>query len=354
MKGLWILLLVTRGLGAQPDRPFLVEIPEEDPLGRSSVPADAGPREFRRLTLDGLDPEVARERLLAWPSFTGRLRAEDLLVDPSRRALIVHAPRTVMSEVVALLSQLDAPSTAGTATIELSFLDIESLREAVDRLGPLAMGGLRGQDLAWIAPSRQVLVRASPEAVERLRSLVSRLDQAPRSYTIGVRAASTGRTRARRVGLEAPDPLRGGRVNLELEDSRTVEDPILWVATLEGSPARFDAGQIFNVVLPSVSLGPDGATSRLNPQEIFVGTSLDVTPRARGKLVELEIAFSRDSPGRISPIGVDRDSRAVATRVLVPRGGSTTIGGLVDQMRRSGYDGSRISSTDLSLTVHVR
>lgn len=351
-----ILLLLATALYARPgeDRPFVVETPEEDLFDRPDLHDSPGRRTMRRLALEGLSADIARDRLLAWPFMTGALRPEDVLVDPGGHALILLAPPAVVAEAVQVLKQLDGDPRAQTATIELSFLDIEGLREAVDRLGPAALGGIRGQDLTYIAPSRQVLVRGNPEGVARLRSLIQRLDQAPTSVTVGVRAASTSRTRTRRVGLDAPDPGRGGRISLTAEEDVTREDPILWVTTLDGSPARFDAGQIFNIVLPAVRVGPAGIASTLTPQEVFVGTSLEVTPRVRGKLVELEIGFSRASPGRISPLGVDRDQRAVGTRVLVPRGGSATIGGIVDQMRNAGYDGSSLTSTDLSLTVFVR
>lgn len=152
------------------------------------------------------------------------------------------------------------------------------------------------------------------------------------------------------------------RADLRSGTSSMTEDRTLQIATLSGSPASFSLGQVFSVQTPVTVLGPRGqVTVGGDVREVLVGLSLEVLPVVRGHLVDLEVNLLDEAPGRVTALGVDRSSRHLVTRVMVPRPGSTTIGGFGRAFREAGREGllSRLTASGrsvdtLRVTLSVR
>ena len=341
-------------------RPFTVE--SLDPAsGRPGV-------SIRSYQINSIKASRARDLLLALPDVQSLIRPDQIIPGRDDRQLVVIGSDRAHRLISASLAGFDTPRHSTTGTIPLSFISFEKVRAVVDQMGPDVFGGLKGKDLVYLPSQRTLLVRGSPASIDRLRSFIARADLAPQSVQIGLTSTTRNAESSFQRGLsldpisvDARNPSRiGGRVVYADERSRGHGQQTVWVTTLDGSPARFGLGEIFNVVTPITIFGPGTVASILQPREVFVGTNLSVTPVVRGRMVEVEVGFSQDTPTRVGPLGVDRATGSVITRVMVPRGGEASIGGLLGHMKRTNvingplFEALSRRGEDTAITIHVK
>ncbi|MDN5848254.1 MAG: hypothetical protein L0H63_01255 [Nitrococcus sp.] len=188
---------------------------------------------------------------------------------------------------------------AAAAQIEVIELRHRLAEELVPTLSAVA-----GEDVVVRAAGSRLIVRGSPEAIERIRKLARALDTAMQSLRISVRRMSGAA--AGRGGIGA------NRKGVEVYSSRSAQDSRLLqtVTVLAGQPAFIDTGESVPITDRSVILGTIGAayTERKRYQhrpQGFYATARLIDGRA---IIDISVA---DSSGNTD--GAVQHRRLVST-----------------------------------------
>ena len=314
----------------------------------------------RTFHLDRASPREVLNHIRRDSELTARIDWDQVSVDETRRILTLASDPATLSRISERIGTSEM-SGSQTAVIPLGFGSFDDLRSALAALGPEATAGINPDNLVYVKNQNAVLVNGTPDQLDRLRKLVSGLNVAPESVQIGVSSIGSSAESGSASGLDVGWTKNrvGGRVVYSSTKGSSSQSQVMWVTTLSGSPARFQLAQIFNIPIYQTTTMPGAPTLiTAQPQEIPVGLTLEVIPFVAGQSVTVDLRLADESPLAVHSYGVDRASRVLITRVTLPRGGNTTIGGFRQALVQIGRSGvadlmTRRSSRQEDLTVFL-
>ncbi|MDN5869461.1 MAG: hypothetical protein L0H73_01875 [Nitrococcus sp.] len=204
-----------------------------------------------------------------------------------------------MHDRVLVRSRRFASLIAGVLLVLLANLAVASQIEVIELRHRLAeelaptLSAVAGEDVVVSAAGSRLIVRGSPEAIERMRKLAAELDTATQSLRISVRRVSGAAAGRGGVGAD--------RKGVEVYSSRSAQDSRLLqtVTVRAGQPAFIDTGKSVPITDRRVILSTLGAayTERRRYQhrpQGFYATARLVDGRA---IVDISVADSSGNTG---------------------------------------------------------
>lgn len=266
-----------------------------------------------------------------------------------RRPRLPCAARVWLSFLLLFLTGAVIAAETRLEVVDLQHRPADQMAEIVQ---PLLQ-----QDEAVQAHGFQLILRARPDTIRQVRTLLQSLDRAPRRLRISVRHDAT--TRSVRRGAEAgarigPDDseVRARIYGTEARDDGSADQQL---QVLEGNPAFIAFGQSVPVGERTVIIESGGATVHDGIQYRDVRSGFYVLPQVRGQRVHLRISPRREAFSR-SGGGVVNVQQA-ETVVEGPLGQWIELGGTLEQTtsRDSGvvYRTQRRSELQARIEVKV-
>lgn len=254
-----------------------------------------------------------------------------------------------------------------TDVIHLNYIESTVVVQSFkDLLTP--RGSLKSLDLTsgkGSGSTNKVLITDSRESIDRIRSLISKIDQRPKQVNIAVKFIETSLQTDERLGIDwtqraslqgptlPPDsgvaavgmgswgefamakmdlPLYQVIIEALESDNKTklLQEP--QVTTFDNYSAKVDVGTTLPVLVPQ----GEGSVFGTNPytfENVNVNISLDVTPRINSA-EEISMKLNTQVSAIINYVGPDKDrpvisSRNAQTNVVVGNGETLLIGGLI-------------------------
>ena len=254
-----------------------------------------------------------------------------------------------------------------TEVVHLNYIEssvvVESFRDLLSPRGslkPLDITSGKGS-----GSTNKVLITDSRESIDRIRSLISKIDQRPKQVNIAVkfietslqtdeslaidstpRASLQGPTLppdsgAAAVGMGSWGEFAMAKMDLPLyqvviealesdNETKLLQEP--QVTTFDNYSAKVNVGTSLPVLVPQ----GEGSVFGTNPytfENVTVNISLDVTPRINST-EEISMKLSTQVSAIINYVGPDKDRPVVSTRnaetnVVVGNGETLLIGGLI-------------------------
>ena len=254
-----------------------------------------------------------------------------------------------------------------TEVVHLNYIEssvvVQSFRDLLSPRGslkPLDITAGKGS-----GSTNKVLITDSRESIDRVRSLISKIDQRPRQVNIAVKFIETSLQTDERLGIDwtqraslqgptlPPDsgtaavgmgnwgefamakmdlPLYQVVIEALESDNKTklLQEP--QVTTFDNYLAKVNVGTSLPVLVPQ----GEGSVFGTNPytfENVSVNISLDVTPRINSS-EEISMKLNTQVSAIINYVGPDKDRPVVSTRnaqthVVVGNGETLLIGGLI-------------------------
>lgn len=248
--------------------------------------------------------------------------------------------------VLLVLSLICLPlaGRADSTVLEVIPLKHRTLDQVLPVIRPLA-----GPDGAVTGLNNQLIVRATPADMARIKSILDQIDTAPRRLLITVRQGAAGTSeRGGAVlsgktelgsgaavalppdrGREGAEVRTGAGLQARIYDSRSSreEGVVQQLQTLEGSPALIQVGQSLPVPERTVMVGGQGATVVEGTRYQDVTRGFYVLPRVNGNMVTLDLMPQNNRPGPGGSIELQQVSTSVSGRL----GEWIPVGGISDQ-----------------------
>lgn len=254
-------------------------------------------------------------------------------------------------------------ATATADSIEVIELRNRPAAELIPIIRPMldAGGSVTGQGF-------QLIVRSNPGNLEQIRHLVNTLDTAPEQLLISVFQGTDRDRRALSMsgGVQHQGdqvegsigtntgPERGGNIRYSTDGTsvtartlatrgRLSDNPIHQLRVTSGSEGYVETGQSIPYFSGSVWRGPRGTSVESAVDYKDVTTGFYVLPRLRGEHVTLEISPHKSAVNQARADVID--TQRATTTVSGPLGEWLQIGGVTEQVERSGSGVGNIAST---------
>lgn len=265
--------------------------------------------------------------------------------------------------ILSLLALTLFAATAAADSIEVIELRNRPAADLIPVIRPMldAGGSLTGQGF-------QLIVRSNPGNLEQIRHLVNALDTAPEQLLISVfqgterdlRAlAMSGGLRYENDHVEGSagdhsSQQRGAGIRYSTDGTsvtartlatrgRLSDNPIHQLRVTSGSEGYVETGQSIPYFSGSVWRGPRGTSVESAVDYKDVTTGFYVLPRVRGEHVTLEISPHKNAVSQTRAGAID--TQRATTTVSGPLGEWLQIGGVTEQVERSGSGIGNIAST---------
>ena len=265
--------------------------------------------------------------------------------------------------VLCLLALLLCAAAAVADTIEVIELHNRPAAELIPVIKPMldAGGSLTGQGF-------QLIVRSNDANLAQIRHLVNALDTAPEQLLISVFQGTDRDVRALAMsggvvhqGDEVSGaigdnsgPGRGGNVRYSTDGTsvnahvlstrgRLSDNPVHQLRVTAGTEGYVETGQSIPYFSGRVWRGPGGASVESTIDYRDVTTGFYVLPRLHGDQVTLQISPHKSAVNQARAGAID--TQRAATTVSGPVGEWLQIGGVNEQVERSGSGVGNIAST---------
>lgn len=247
----------------------------------------------------------------------------------------MHKPIHVIGLLSALCLALLAAAT-WAADLQLEVVDLKH-RPAEQLVGVVQT--LLGQDEVVQAHGFQLILRARPATLEQVKTLVGRLDRAPRRLRVSLRHSAAEAVSRSGTGAGVSASPGESRVRVETYGTRDRDysGAEQQIQVLEGNSAWIEFGQSIPLDERSVVIGPYGASAQESVRFRDVTSGFYVLPQVTGDRVRLRISPHRETLAG-SGSGAINVQRA-ETVVEGPIGEWFEIGGTISE---SGHDGAGI------------
>lgn len=246
--------------------------------------------------------------------------------------------------------------------IEVITLNYRNAAEILPLIQPLV-----GKDGAVTGLQNRLVIRASAQKMQQIKSVIASLDSKPRRLMITVRQNTTRDALAQeasvygsvgsehgrvsipqspgKAGAKIEVGSRQDRVGAKITSTRDIENSadVQNVQVLEGNSAFIRAGQSVPVQSRTVVRGRHGTTVVEDTQYQDVTSGFYVLPRVSGTQVTLEINPQRNTLGSQGTVNVQQASTVVSGRL----GEWIELGGVGQQSNSSG-SGTVYSTQDVS------
>lgn len=239
----------------------------------------------------------------------------------------------MLLRLLAIAALLAAATVVRAADTQLQVFDLR--HRPATQVAPIVQPLLQ-QDEVVQAHGFQLILRARPETVAQVRSLLEHLDRAPKRLLISVRQTNAAQTaqQGADAAVRATPGDSEARVRVYGTDAREQGAAQQQIQVLEGNPAFIEFGQSVPVGERTLVIDPSGAAVHDSVRFRDVTSGFYVLPQLTAQRVRLKISPHRDtlSGAGGGTINVQR----AETVVEGPIGQWIELGGTVEQSRADG------------------
>ncbi len=245
-----------------------------------------------------------------------------------------------MKILLPLILLLAIPFAAAADPIEIIELRNRPAEELIPALQPML-----DSDASISGQGFTLIVRTSRQNLEQIKSLVARLDSAPRQLLISVFQGSKQDLRA--LTIEGNLLHRDGSTSIHARTlsthTRLSDSPVHSLRIAEGNEGFIETGQSVPYLSGGTWLTPDGITQNSGISFKDIATGFHVLPRLHGDQVTLELSpfRSRVNEARADVI----DTRRASTTLTGNLGEWLKIGAVREQLDSSRSGPGTIAST---------
>ncbi len=176
--------------------------------------------------------------------------------------------------VFMLLLALASGASADPRQVTIIPVYYQPAAELIEVLRPLLDPGS-----SLSAHGDRLIIRASAAEIANISQAIEALDRAPRSLVVEVRQHNVGQQHGRRT-----------------LSTRSPNEAVQRVRTLDGQPARFSAGQLVPLYQGGMVDRHGRPLSTGGIEYTAFSTGIDIVPRTRGDEVTLEIQRQAEQP----------------------------------------------------------
>lgn len=244
----------------------------------------------------------------------------------------MYAPRNASLLLLAVCLTLWRLVVAA-ADLELEVIDLHHrpADQIVTTVQPLLQ-----QDEVVQAHGFQLILRARPDTIAQVRTLLQHLDRAPKRLLITVRQSDSSQIvdRGANAAVQAAPGDTRARVRVYSTDDRQHGAADQQIQVLEGNPAFISFGQSVPVGERTLIIGQYGASAQDSVRFRDVTTGFYVLPQVSGDQVRLQISPHRDTLSRAGggAVNVQRADTVVSGLL----GAWIELGGTVSSSQRGG------------------
>ncbi|MGK0673877.1 MAG: secretin N-terminal domain-containing protein [Halothiobacillaceae bacterium] len=240
------------------------------------------------------------------------------------------------------------PSLILADTIELFPLQNRMAEEVIPLIQPML-----GPGDAISGEGNLLILRTSPAIQARVRQMLAEIDRAPRNLLISVRSSMEDMREETSAGGRIQFGPSGTSIqgSVGVRESNTGRGAIQQIRVLEGMPATLRVGEESQRVEPLLVPYPGGYAVVPSTTTRTTGRWLRVVPRLQGQQVLLDIQPEEAHADPRHPRNLD--VQRLSTKVLVPLGQWTPLGGVDSQEQRDSL-GWNASTRSQSSQVWVK